>query len=177
MGIFGFTIKREKKSSSPELPELGGSIAPSVPKGWEASFDKKHNAWFYTNLNMKKSQWEPPTGTTFETAPIESDADELPPPEYAEEEIYSEGASSRQQSNRRGSSYNTYNTHQGSPMNDWATTFASTMLAAAASAAQNTSGQGNGSVFVADSVTYTYSTTSSRRDEKKGRRTKSRKSW
>lgn len=52
---------------------------PKVPDGWLAKFDDKYSTWFYVNLSTKKSQWEPPNGTTFDS----QSGDDVPPPAYS----------------------------------------------------------------------------------------------
>ncbi|KAF5209599.1 WW domain-containing protein wwm1 [Clavispora lusitaniae] len=51
---------------------------PIPPEGWTARFDDKYKTWFYVNLSTKKSQWEPPKGTTFKDA-----AADIGPPPYS----------------------------------------------------------------------------------------------
>lgn len=51
--------------------------APVVPDGWLAKFDDKYSTWYYVDLATKKSQWEAPKGTRFDT-----DGSDVAPPPY-----------------------------------------------------------------------------------------------
>lgn len=52
---------------------------PNVPDGWLAKYDDKYKTYFFVDLKTKKSQWDPPSGTTFDT----KSADDVLPPPYS----------------------------------------------------------------------------------------------
>lgn len=44
-----------------EMPFRAQIPPPALPKGWEAEWDSRYEAWYYANIYTKKSQWEKPT--------------------------------------------------------------------------------------------------------------------
>ncbi|KAK6891572.1 WW domain-containing protein WWM1, partial [Candida tropicalis] len=73
---------------------------PKVPNGWIAKFDDEYSTWFYVNLDTKKSQWEAPSGTSFNDRP----SSPPPPPAYSSHDDSRNNSSNNVNQNKSSSS-------------------------------------------------------------------------
>ena len=86
---------------------------PQVPDGWVAKFDDEYSTWYYVDLKTKKSQWDAPAGTRFDS---KSAGDDVPPPAYSPTESKSRSnAPSGNQPRPAASNPNTQRDYQQGP--------------------------------------------------------------
>ncbi|KAI3403999.2 RCF2 [Candida oxycetoniae] len=94
----------KKHLQEQEMAKDDPNKPPNVPDGWLAKFDEKYSTWFYVDLATKKSQWEAPKGTKFDTG----DVADVPPPAYSPKENNSKVNSTTSNQSNRGA----FNRHQ-----------------------------------------------------------------